>query len=157
MLVDDRELTERAARIGALLDDIESFPDPEMQARASEIVQGLLILYGEGLARMLSLIEDEGGSESAPILRAFAQDELISHLLLLHDLHPLDLETRVLGALDDVRPYLESHGGNVDLPGVEDGVARLKLQGSCSGCPASPGTLKLAIEGATNEAAPDPA
>ena len=55
MLVDDRELTERAARIGALLDDIESFPDPEMQARASEIVQGLLILYGEGLARMLSL------------------------------------------------------------------------------------------------------
>jgi Fe-S cluster biogenesis protein NfuA/nitrite reductase/ring-hydroxylating ferredoxin subunit len=54
-----------------------------------------------------------------------------------------------------VRPYLQSHGGNVELLGVEEGVARLRLQGSCSGCPSSTMTLKLAIEEAVLKAAPD--
>ena len=58
-------------------------------------------------------------------------------------------------ALDEVRPYLESHGGDVELVGVEDGVVRLRLEGSCSGCPSSTVTLKLAIEDAIHKAAPD--
>src|SRR4051794_27294644 len=75
--------------------------------------------------------------------------------LLLHDLHPVPAEARVREALDGVRPYLESHGGDVELVAVEDGVARLRLQGSCSGCPSSTMTLKLAIEDAIYKAAPD--
>ena len=86
---------------------------------------------------------------------AFAGDELISHLLLLHGLHPVPLEERVRGALDEVRPYLESHGGGVELLGVEDGVARLRMEGSCDGCPSSAATLTLAIEDAIQKAAPD--
>src|ERR687897_2553146 len=82
-------------------------------------------------------------------------DELITHLLLLHGLHPVGVKTRVLGALDEVRPYLESHGGNVQFLGIGDGVARLRLEGSCSGCPSSTMTLKLAIEEAIHKAAPD--
>ena len=58
-------------------------------------------------------------------------------------------------ALDSVRPYMESHGGNVDLLGIEDGVARIRLEGSCEGCPASASTLELAIKQALDEAAPD--
>jgi Fe-S cluster biogenesis protein NfuA/nitrite reductase/ring-hydroxylating ferredoxin subunit len=156
MLVDDRELTERAGRIEALLDDLESFPDSAMREKATELVRDLLVLYGEGLARMLTLIEQAGEPPiSARIIEALAGDELISHLLFLHDLHPIDLETRVTQALDEVRPYLQSHGGNVELIGIEDGVARLRLQGSCSGCPSSTVTLKLAIEEALLRAAPD--
>jgi Fe-S cluster biogenesis protein NfuA/nitrite reductase/ring-hydroxylating ferredoxin subunit len=76
--------------------------------------------------------------------------------LLLHDLHPVDLPTRVLGALENTRPYLKSHGGNVELVGIDEpGVVRLRLQGSCHGCPSSAMTLKLAIEQAIQEAAPD--
>jgi Fe-S cluster biogenesis protein NfuA/nitrite reductase/ring-hydroxylating ferredoxin subunit len=86
---------------------------------------------------------------------AMADDELVAHLLLLHDLHPVPAETRVREALEGVRPYLESHGGDVELVAVEDGVARLRLQGSCSGCPSSTMTLKLAIEDAIYKAAPD--
>ena len=59
------------------------------------------------------------------------------------------------GALDEVRPYLASHGGDVELLGVEDGVVRLRLEGSCNGCPSSAMTLKLAIEEAIARAAPD--
>ena len=86
---------------------------------------------------------------------ALAGDELVAHLLLLHGLHPVPLEQRVRGALDEVRPYLESHGGNVELLGIDDGVVRLRMEGSCSGCPSSAMTLKLAIEDAIQKAAPD--
>jgi len=54
-----------------------------------------------------------------------------------------------------VRPYMESHGGNVELLGIEDGIARIRLEGSCEGCPASASTLELAIKSALDEAAPD--
>ena len=67
----------------------------------------------------------------------------------------MDVETRVLGALDEVRPYLESHGGNVQFLGIGDGVARVRLEGSCDGCPSSTMTLKLAIEEAIQKAAPE--
>ena len=58
-------------------------------------------------------------------------------------------------ALDSVRPYMESHGGDVELLGIEDGVARLRLEGSCHGCAASASTLELAIEEALQATAPD--
>ncbi len=50
---------------------------------------------------------------------------------------------------------MESHGGDVELLGVEDGVARLRLAGSCHGCAASSSTLELAIKKALMETAPD--
>lgn len=48
--------------------------------------------------------------------------------------------------LDDVRPYLISDGGNVDVVSVEDGVISLKLQGACESCPSSTTTMKMGIE-----------
>ena len=84
-----------------------------------------------------------------------SEDGVVASLMLIHDLYPVPLETRVLEALEGVRPYMESHGGNVTLLGLEDGVARLKLEGSCDGCPASASTLELAIKQALDEAAPD--
>jgi len=136
-----------------LLEEIETLADPNARSKAAEVVGVLLDLYGEGLARMMEVVAD--GEERERIFEALAGDELVSHLLLLHGLHPLDLETRVVGALKEVRPYLRSHGGNVELLGVEGGVARLRLQGSCDGCPSSSMTLKLAIEEAVQKAAPD--
>jgi Fe-S cluster biogenesis protein NfuA/nitrite reductase/ring-hydroxylating ferredoxin subunit len=153
MLLDDQGLRERVARMETLLGEIEALDDPNARSKAAEVVQVLLELYGEGLARMMETIAE--GAEGGKAFEAFAEDELVSHLLLLHGLHPLDLETRVVKALEEVRPYLQSHGGNVEFLGVEGGVARLRMQGSCSGCPSSAMTLKLAIEEAIQKAAPD--
>jgi len=150
--VDDQEAHERVARVEALLDEVESLPDPHFRDKATEMVQALLDMYGEGLARVMQHARDAGAE---PLTDTLAADELVSHLLLLHDLHPIPVETRVLGALDEVRPYLESHGGNVEFLGVTDGVVRLRMEGSCSGCPSSTVTLKLAIEEAVFKAAPD--
>ena len=152
MLLDDQELRERVGRLEMLLEEIESFEDPEARAKTAEMVQTLLELYGEGLGR---IVENVGRLGSEDLKDELLGDELITHLLLLHGLHPVDVETRVLGALDEVRPYLESHGGNVRFLGIGDGVARVRLEGSCDGCPSSTMTLKLAIEEAVQKAAPE--
>jgi len=153
MLLDDQGLQERVARMERLLGEIEALEDLNARSKAAEVVQVLLELYGEGLARMMETIAE--GDEREKTFDTFAADELVSHLLLLHGLHPLDVQTRVVMALEEVRPYLQSHGGNVEFLGVEGGVARLRMQGSCSGCPSSTMTLKLAIEEAIQKTAPD--
>lgn len=134
--MEDTAVRERIGRVESLLEQIEEDP------RATAAVEALVALYGEALARLLA------GADPA-------EDELVSHLLLVHDLHPVDLETRVRQALEGVRPYLGSHGGDVELLGVEDGVARLRLAGTCNGCPSSTVTLRNAIEEALLKAAPD--
>lgn len=149
--MEDQQLQEQVGRIESLLEEIESFSDPDARAKTAEMVQTLLQVYGEGLARIV----DTAARRDSEFLEALAGDEFVSPLLILHDLHPASVETRVLGALEEVRPYLESHGGDVELVGVEGSVARLRLQGSCEGCPSSTQTLKLAIEEAILKAAPE--
>ena len=98
----------------------------------------------------------ERGRLDDEVLAALAADELVAGLLVVHGLHPYGVEERVERALEAVRPYLGSHGGDVELLGVsEEGVVRLRLLGSCDGCPSSSVTLELAVEGAIHEAAPE--
>lgn len=147
----DTEARLAVAQIERLLDEAERFDD-EGHSLATEVVQALLQLYGEGLSRIVTVIDECGAAEVRDRLTA---DELVSHLMLLHDLHPVSVETRIVQALDEVRPYLRSHGGNVELLSVEGSVARLRLEGSCSGCPSSAVTLRLAVEEAVYKAAPE--
>jgi len=95
------------------------------------------------------------GDEGARLAMTMADDPLVATLFMIHDLHPVPLADRVNQALEHVRPYMESHGGNVELLSLEEGVARLRLEGSCSDCSASAVTLELAIKQALEQAAPD--
>lgn len=123
--------------------------------RAEELVRLVADLYGAGLERVLDLMHDLGRLDD-DALTALAGDELVAGLLLVHGLHPHDVTTRVERALDGVRPYLGSHGGDVELLDVSAaGVVRLRLLGSCDGCPSSSVTLTLAVEGAVEAAAPE--
>jgi Fe-S cluster biogenesis protein NfuA/nitrite reductase/ring-hydroxylating ferredoxin subunit len=123
--------------------------------RAEELVRLVAELYGAGIERILdALYEADRLDEVA--LDALVADDLVSSLLLVHGLHPQSVTERVGGALDDVRPYLGSHGGDVDLIDIsESGVVRLRLLGSCDGCASSAATLTLAVEGAIRDAAPE--
>jgi Fe-S cluster biogenesis protein NfuA/nitrite reductase/ring-hydroxylating ferredoxin subunit len=149
--LDDTQAREGVARVEELLAKVESLPDPAARENATEMAGALLDLYGEGLARIVERV----GAADAELSASLADDELVAHLLLLHDLHPVPVGERVGGALEEVRPYLESHGGNVELVAIDGAVVRLRLQGSCSGCPSSSMTLKLAIEDAIHKAAPE--
>jgi Fe-S cluster biogenesis protein NfuA/nitrite reductase/ring-hydroxylating ferredoxin subunit len=143
---------ELVGRTEQLLEQLEQLPDGPARETATEVIAALLVLYGEGLGRIVDVI---AAHDSGELAEALSSDELVSHLLLLHGLHPVPLEQRLAAALDEVRPYLESHGGNVELLAVEGGDVQLRLEGSCSGCPSSTVTLKLAIENAIRRAAPE--
>ena len=104
---------------------------------------------------MLDALGPRGDPDADRLLHRMADDDVIKGVLLLHGLHPLDLRTRVEGALESVRPYMRSHGGGVELVGVSGDTVRIRLQGHCQGCPSSLVTLKLAVEKAIYEAAPD--
>jgi Fe-S cluster biogenesis protein NfuA len=123
-------------------------------ATADELVRLLIGLYGDGLAAILRVLSDHGAA-GEQMIAALAADPLVEGLLLLHGLHPLGVDARIQRALDQVRPYLGSHAGGVQYLGVADGVARLRLEGSCHGCPSSTVTVRLAIEGAVLDAAPE--
>ena len=123
--------------------------------RAEELVRLVVDLYGAGLERLLEIVHEAGRLDD-DLLARLAADDLVASLLAVHGLHPYDVETRVARALDDVRPYLGSHGGDVELLGItEEGVVRLRMLGSCDGCPSSSVTLTLAVETAIQAAAPE--
>jgi Fe-S cluster biogenesis protein NfuA len=57
------------------------------------------------------------------------------------------VKEEVKAALEEVRPHLQLDGGDVELVDVqEDGVVKVKLKGSCAGCPMSQMTLKWGVE-----------
>jgi Fe-S cluster biogenesis protein NfuA len=141
-------------RVEALSERVDALDDARARALAQELVGAVMEMYGDGLARIVRLL-DGAGDAGAAIRDELVEDGSVASLLLIHDLYPVDLETRVGEALDTVRPYMESHGGNVELLALDDGVAHLRLQGSCSGCAASQATLELAIKQALDEHAPD--
>jgi Fe-S cluster biogenesis protein NfuA/nitrite reductase/ring-hydroxylating ferredoxin subunit len=134
------------ARVEELTARVEPGGDAEQLAGA------LMDLYGEGLERIFDAIAADG---SEALRARLTEDGVVASLMLIHDLYPVPLEERVQEGLDSVRPYMESHGGNVELLGIEAGVAKLRLEGSCNGCAASASTLELAVEQALQATAPD--
>src|SRR5262245_13789887 len=105
------------ARVEQLIEKAERFPDPAARDVTREIVGALLELHGAGLARVLDALTG-AGAVGRSVLEALAADGLVSSLLMLHGLHPVDLENRVRTALEAVRPALAHHGGGVELLGV---------------------------------------
>jgi Fe-S cluster biogenesis protein NfuA len=149
-----RDLRAVGARIEQLLEELRAVADPAVQGRAEEAVRLVVELYGAGLHAIVASLRREPAG--AALLERLAADDLVASLLVLHGLHPLDLEARVRRALERVRPWLGAHAGGVELLGVDpDGVVRLRLEGNCHGCPSSTATVRLAIERAIEEAAPD--
>lgn len=138
-------------RIRTLL-DATSAGGAAARERAEQLVTEVVELYGAGLARVMHLVNDPDVPEIADRLAA---DDLVASLLLVHGLHPHDVRHRVLGALERVRPYLGSHGGDVQLIDVVDDTVRLQFAGSCQSCPSSAVTLELAVQDAIRAVAPE--
>jgi Fe-S cluster biogenesis protein NfuA len=143
------EVQRQTGRIEGLVRKLESAADPDLLTTAQELVRSLMELYGAGLERITEIVfaKGEAGRE---ILDQFGRDELVGNLLAANGLHPLDLEARVRRAVDKLRTK-----ATVESLSVEQGVIRLRLRASGSGCGSSAATLKSAVEEAIYEAAPD--
>src|ERR1700742_2219853 len=121
--------------------------------RAQQLVREVVGLYGAGLERIIHIAGDPGAQSG--LAERLATDDLVASLLLVHGLHPHDVHRRVSDALDRVRPYLGSHGGDVHLLDIVGDTVQLQFAGSCKSCPSSAVTLELAVEDAIRAAAPE--
>jgi Fe-S cluster biogenesis protein NfuA len=151
---DDKDFQVKVQRIGELVGELENITDPEARASAKAMVQLLLDLHGAGLERAMEIVakNDEPGQR---IIDDLGGDPLVSSLLVLYGLHPLDLESRVVRALEQVQPQVRKGGGELALLGINSGVVRLNLQLTGHGCASTGKTLKKLVEDALYEAAPD--
>ncbi|HET6731540.1 NifU family protein [Mycobacterium sp.] len=147
---DDAQWRSAGDRIQTLL-DASAAGGSAAHERAEQLVREVTDLYGAGLERIMQMAV----SANPELAETFTRDDLVASLLLVHGLHPHDIERRVADALDSVRPYLGSHGGDVHLLDVDGDVVRLQFAGSCKSCPSSAVTLELAVEDAVRAAAPE--
>ncbi|MGQ0617226.1 MAG: NifU family protein [Acidimicrobiia bacterium] len=139
-------------RIEQLLDELQVTADPRTVARAEELLRLVTELYGGALAKVLDYVQAD-----PQLFGLLVNDELVGSILLVHGLHPDSLDARVERALASVRPILATHHGDVELLEVDAhvGAVRLRLLGSCDGCPSSSETLENAVKSAIIEAAPE--
>jgi Fe-S cluster biogenesis protein NfuA/nitrite reductase/ring-hydroxylating ferredoxin subunit len=148
------EMNRHGRHVQELMDEIQALPDSPARELMDECLTSLLAFYGQGIERILNIIK-RSGIAGQKTYDELLHDRIVSGLLLIHGLHPIPLDTRLRDALEKIRPYMQSHGGNVELLSLENDFARLRLQGACKTCPSSAVTLELAVRHAIEEACPD--
>ena len=92
-------------------------------------------------------------STTPALVEAVTRDELLGHLLVMHGIHPEPVERRVAGALDALRPAVRERGGDVELVGIDDGVATVRL--SLRGCGSSTAGVEEAVRDRVLAVAPE--
>src|ERR1700730_17371437 len=141
-------------RIGGLVQEIESIADPAVRATTKNLVQSLMDLHGAALEKALDIVA-EAGEPGMDIIDRLGRDSLVGSVLILYGLHPEDLESRVVTAVDRVGPPLRQQGCELELLGVNDGAIRLRVEAGSHTCGSTAKTVQATLEGAMYDAAPD--
>jgi Fe-S cluster biogenesis protein NfuA len=153
-VADGRDVREDMQRIGGLVQEIESIADPAARAATRDLVQSLMDLHGAVLEKTLDIVAD-AGEEGLNIIDRLGRDSLVSSVLILYGLHPEDIETRVVRAVDRVKPQLRKQGCEVELLGVNDGAIRLRVETGSHTCGSTAKTVQATLEETIYDAAPD--
>jgi Fe-S cluster biogenesis protein NfuA len=154
IVADSRDFREDMQRIGNLVQEIESSADPAVRAITKTLMQSLMDLHGAAIEKALDIVADSG-EQGVSIIDRLGRDPLVSSVLILYGLHPEDLETRVVKAVDKVRPQLRKQGCEVELVSVNDGAIRLRVETGSHTCGSTAKTLQATLEGTMYDAAPD--
>ncbi|KQC36759.1 MULTISPECIES: NifU family protein [unclassified Frankia] len=145
--LDDRAVRERLAHLDEALAEVERIPGPSGEL-ALDAVATLASVYGEALARVAGY-----AAGAADVTAALTADELIGHLLVLHDVHPEPVGRRVTRAIERLRPAVRDRGGEIELVGIERGVAEISL--TLGGCGSAAGEVLAAVREAVLAIAPE--
>ncbi|WP_377268121.1 NifU family protein [Peterkaempfera sp. SMS 1(5)a] len=145
MTWDDAQTRNHVTRVEALIAALDALPHDAARARATETVEALVDLYGECLARIMDRLA--GHPDAAALTEDLAGDELLDHLLLVHDLHPQPPEQRI-------RRALEEAGNGARLLSLESGTARIELPAT-GGCGSGTAAAATAVEAAVRRLAPE--
>lgn len=138
-------------KIEDLVRQAECISDPKARSVTIDLLRAVLDFHAAGLERMLDIVF-ESGSAGEAIVQQIAMDDLTSSLLLLHDLHPDDLETRINRAVQKLEDVFRSLGVKFSLLSIEPGTVRLHFesQRTWTGAP-----VKSSVEKVIFQAAPE--
>lgn len=139
-------------RVASLTVDLLDHESAQVKAATEELVDWLDAFHREGLGRLVEMVRQWRGEL---FLEQAALDPVVGELLATYGLG-VDVDAaathRVVQlALDEVRPYVHSHGGDLEVLSVEDGVVKLRMHGTCDGCTAADDTVNRRIEVALRE------
>jgi len=150
----EKEFQEKMRQLGTLVGELDQVPGGGSKVAARELVQLLMEVHRTGLERIMELVYQSGG-EGGAIIDSFGQDPIVRNLLLLYSLHPDDLETRVVRALDTVRARLRKFDSRVELVSLHDGAVQLRLHISGHARGSTIKDLRSIVEGGIYDLAPD--
>jgi|SRR5271170_74942 len=149
------EFQQRAKSIETLVVKLEAASDPALRSAARDLVQALMELHGASIERMMEIVHDAGDAGSS-MIDQFGKDDVVRSVLLLYGLHPQDLYTRVIQALESTRPFLKSNSATAELVSIDEaGVVTVGFAAKAGGCGSGAASVKARIEGALQDAAPD--
>lgn len=137
--------------LDGLIHDFADHPDAAVRERVFALLDGIDALHRAALGRLTALLQAPGAEGVWARART---DPVIRTTLLLYDLLPQTEQEQAEDALRTVLPYIESHGGQLELLDVADGVVTVRLGGACQDCAGSTVTLKRVVEGALREEFP---
>ena len=150
----EKEFQQKVRQLGTLVGDLDQMAAGGSKVAARELVQLLMDIHGTGLERIMELIF-ESGPVGEVIIGRLGQDPIVRNLLLLYSLHPEDIETRVLKALEAMSPRLRKIDSKVELVGLRDGAVQLQLRTSSHAHGSHAKNLRSIIEESIYEFAPD--
>lgn len=139
-------------QIESVIQRMGTLADAHARGQAQELVRLLMTLYGAGLSRVLDIVRTEEGGPAAVVER-LAADGLVGSLLVLHDLHPHPVDVRIQRALTALGAHFP--GIDIVLAGVDGAAAHLRLERGASAGPPPGEAVRVAIERAVQEAAPE--
>jgi len=129
--------------VGAGVEHMETIADAPTREAVFALLDGIDTLHRHALGRLLEYLTASGG---AGVLARAAEDPMVQTLFEMYDLTVEEPRLQVERALTDAYEYIASHGGTLDLLGVEGGRVRVRLSGACGTCPGSSGTLSRVVE-----------
>lgn len=141
-----------AERVDQVLASVQGLPE-DARMKAMDLKKAIESFHEHALRKLIRTFrETDAGKE---LLLKAVEDPAVYAMLLMHGIIKQDLLTRVAAVLEEVRPYLRSHGGDVELVKVEGETVYVRLQGACSGCSLSAVTLKNGVEEAIKARIPE--
>ena len=148
--VDDLE--HLAERVDKAIAEVQAL-DPEVRAKAMTLKSTIEEFHKAGLTHIVrTLKNDEHGKQ---LLFDLVDEPNVYALFAMHGLVRADMRTQVSRVIDMVRPYMQSHGGDVSLVDVQDKTVFVQLSGNCNGCSMSSVTLRNTVEESLREHVPE--
>jgi hypothetical protein len=157
-VVSEKDFQEKMRRLGALVGELDQMPGGSSKVAARELVQLLMEVHGTGLERILELVKESGreaGAAGETIIHRFGADPIARNLLLLYGLHPDNLETRVIKAIDAIKGRLRKLDCEVNLISMQDGDVQVRLHLSGHAHGSTRKDLRSIVEGGLYDLAPD--